>query len=563
MGLWVMSRGHAAWVAAGIFLSRIAGLVREQVFAHYLGNSLAAGAFRAALRIPNFLQNLFGEGVLSASFIPVYSRLLASGDRALAGRVAGAVGAFLGLVVGLLSTLGVIATPWLVDLVAPGYTGSLRALTIDLVRILFPGVGLLAMSAWCLGILNSHRRFFVSYAAPVLWNVAMIVALVASGGLGGGLGRVDGALAVALAWGSVVGSLLQLGVLFVAVARLGADARALRFTLSRALAPVREVFSNLGPVFAGRGVVQISAWVDAMIASFLGASAVSALGYAQTLYLLPISLFGMSVAAAELPALSSVSRATGAEGDAALALRARMASGLAQVAFFVVPTAVGFLVLGDQIVAALFQGGKFDAEDTRFVSYLLFASSLGLFAAARGRLVSSAFYALGDTRTPFRFAIVRVSFSAAVGALFALPLRPLWTLIAAALGLRLPAGVAGGAVLGAIGLSFASALAAWIEYGLLRRALVRRIGALPKAAASGLGKVWTAALIAAVVVFGMRFVPALEFVTWTGRLGAIVRAAVTISAFGVAYFAVAAALSVPELGSALARFRRRSRRSTE
>ena len=160
----------AALVAAGILLSRIAGLIRQRVFAYYFGNSAAADAFTAAFRIPNFLQNLFGEGVLSASFIPVYSRLLAQGDRREADRVAGVVGSLLALATSLLVLLGVVLTPVLITLIAPGFTGETRLLTIRLVRILFPGAGLLVLSAWCLGILNSHHKFFLSYTAPVFWN---------------------------------------------------------------------------------------------------------------------------------------------------------------------------------------------------------------------------------------------------------------------------------------------------------------------------------------------------------------------------------------------------------
>src|SRR5215211_5467485 len=176
------STGRSAFlVAAGILLSRIAGLIRDRVFAHYFGNSAAADAFRAAFRIPNLLQNLFGEGVLSASFIPVYARLLAHEDSAEAGRVAGAVVTLLALVVSLLVLTGVLTTPYLIDGIVPGFTGEKRDLTIRLVKILFPGAGLLVFSAWCLGVLNSHGRFFMSYAAPVLWNAAMIATLFGFG----------------------------------------------------------------------------------------------------------------------------------------------------------------------------------------------------------------------------------------------------------------------------------------------------------------------------------------------------------------------------------------------
>jgi len=143
-----------------------------------LGLSDAADAFAAAFRIPNFLQNLFGEGVLSASFIPVYSRLTAEGRHQEARRVAGAVAGLLGLAVSVLVALGVTAAPFLIQAIFPGFDGEKRALTTVIVRILFPGTGLLVISAWCLGVLNSHRRFFLSYVAPVLWNSAQIAALV-------------------------------------------------------------------------------------------------------------------------------------------------------------------------------------------------------------------------------------------------------------------------------------------------------------------------------------------------------------------------------------------------
>ena len=194
------SRRFAFLVAAGIFLSRVAGLIRTRVFAHYFGNSDAADVFNAALRIPNFLQNLFGEGVLSASFIPVYSHLLARGDEEEARKTAGAVAALLSLSTSVLVLLGVLTAPWLIDAIAPGFHGEKRELTVFLVRILFPGAGLLVGSAWCLGILNSHRKFFISYTAPVFWNIAMIAGMLAFG-----KGRSQNSLAVITAWASVVG----------------------------------------------------------------------------------------------------------------------------------------------------------------------------------------------------------------------------------------------------------------------------------------------------------------------------------------------------------------------
>ena len=176
------ARSSAFTVSAGILLSRLLGLVRDRVFAHFFGNSVAADAFRGAFRIPNFLQTLFGEGVLSASFIPVYARLRAEERHEEASQLAEAIFAILFFIGSLVTLAGVFAAPWLIDAIVPGFQGETRRLAIQLVQILFPGAALLVMSAWCLGILNSHRKFFLSYTAPVIWNVAMIAALLWKGG---------------------------------------------------------------------------------------------------------------------------------------------------------------------------------------------------------------------------------------------------------------------------------------------------------------------------------------------------------------------------------------------
>ena len=536
---------HSLLVGSGILLSRISGLVREQVFAYFLGMSPASGAFRAALRIPNLLQNLLGEGVLSASFIPVYARLQAQGETEKAGRVAGVVGAVLALGVGLLAALGVVASPWLVDLVAPGFKEGERALTIDIVRILFPGTGLLVLSAWCLGILNSHRKFFLSYVAPVVWNAAMIATLLIFGGR-----RSAGELAVLLAWGMVAGALLQLLLQLPFVFR---HDREIRFALSTGVAEVRTVFKNLGPVVAGRGVVQVSAYVDSMLASFLGTAAVAGLGYAQTLYLLPISLFGMSIAAAELPNLSGIAGSAGAEEEVYRTLREKLETGLGRIAFLVVPTVVAFLALGDLLVAALFEAGKFSKEDTRFVAYVLAGSTIGLLAACLGRLYSSTFYALGDSRTPFRIAAVRVALGAGLGYLLAFPLRPLIVWLLSALGLLIPEDVKRALALGAVGLTAGSGIAAWAEFHLLRSRLGARIGrvALPRSLAV---RLWGAALIAGGVVLLLR--PAIERPATGGRLGLLVAAFLAAGAFGAVYLAATLLFGVPQWSGLLRRLRR-------
>ncbi|HEY9449401.1 MAG TPA: murein biosynthesis integral membrane protein MurJ, partial [Gemmatimonadaceae bacterium] len=427
----------ALLVGAGILLSRVFGLVRQRFLSHYLGLGAAADAFNVAFRIPNSLQNLFGEGVLSASFIPVYARLLADGDEAEATRVANAIGTLLALTMAILVLAGVVGAPLLVGVIAPGFGGETRELTIRLVRVLFPGVGLLVLSAWCLGVLNSHRRFFLSYTAPVVWNLAIIASLF---WFGGRLGEFP--LAVAAAWGAVVGSALQLLVQLPTVLRLLP-----RFgpVLDVASAHVRTVIRNFGPVFVGRGVVQVSGYVDVLLASLLPVGAAAGLTTAQTLYMLPVSLFGMSVSAAELPTMSSE---RGEASEVAVALRARLDAGLRRIAFLVVPSAMAFLALGDVLVGALFQTGHFTRSDTVYVWGILAGSAVGLLASTLGRLYSSTYYALHDTRTPLRFAIIRVVLTMGLGYLAAIPLPPL-------LGVNPRWGVAG--------LTVSAGLAAWVE----------------------------------------------------------------------------------------------------
>lgn len=464
-------------VAAGIFLSRIAGLVRESVFAAYFGTSPAAAAFRQALRIPNFLQTLFGEGVLSASFIPVYAGLIAHNDEEEAGRVAGAVFAILALLTSSLVLLGVLATPLFIDLIAPGFTGSTRELTIEIVRILFPGTGMLVLSAWCLGILNSHRRFFLSYSVPVLWNAAMIAALLWFGP------RAEQArLARIVAWASVVGSAVQVLAQLPVVLRLVPQ---LRVRLETHLESVRIVIRNFGPVFVSRGVVQVSAFIDSIFASKLPLIAVPALGYAQTIYLLPISLFGMSVSASELPGMSS---ALGDREQIAAHLRTRLVSGLRRIAFFVIPSAVAFVALGDIIAAAIYQQRRFTHDDAIYTWGILAGSGVGLLASTQGRLFSSAFYALKDTRTPLRFAIVRVALTTILGWLAAFPLPPL-------LGLD--------PKWGAAGLTASAGISGWIEFLLLRRTLGQRIGSDP-IGVMFLMRLWASAIAAAAVTWAIR-----------------------------------------------------------
>ena len=517
-----VSTGRSAFlVGAGILISRIVGLARQRIFAHYFGSSAEGDAFSAAFRIPNFLQNVFGEGALSASFIPVYAKLLAQEDEKEAARVANAIFAILALVTAVIVVVGVLATPYIVTLIAAGFEEERRALTITLVRIFFPGAALLVLSAWCLGVLNSHHRFFISYTAPVAWNAAIIAALIYFGN------SLDlASLAAATAWGSVIGSALQFGVQLPSVLSLLGRFRP---ELTLASAHVRQVLKSFFPVFMSRGVVQISAFVDAFLASFLGQGAVVALNYAQSLYTLPVSLFGMSVSAAELPAMS---KALGAAGVVAETLRHRLDEGLKRISFFIVPSAVAFLALGDVIAAVLYQTGKFTRADTIYVWTILGGASVGLLASTLGRLYSSTYYALQDTRTPLLFAVLRVGLGSVLGYFFSIHMPGL-------LGLE--------SKLGAAGLTIASGTAGWVEFVLLRRSLNKRIGrtGLPLSYSA---KLWIGALVGAGVGWGLK----LLMTGWHP----VPLASVVLGGYGCTYFGVEYLLGVNQAQTVIRRILR-------
>lgn len=513
---------RAVLVAAGILISRVAGFIRARVFAYYFGLSDSADAFNAAYRIPNFLQNLFGEGALSASFIPVYAALVSRGKREEADRVAGAVFALIAVIISVLVLVGVLATPLLIAVIAPGFTGEKRELAISLTRILFPGAGMLVLSAWCLGILNSHHRFTLSYAAPVMVNAAMISTMVYFGG-GSSLSQ----LAEYLAWGAVVGSALQFGVQLPVVF---AVAPGLRLSFGTASEHVRTIARNFVPAFISRGVGQISAYIDSLLASLLPTGAVTGLANASLLCTLPVSLFGVAVAASELPAMSG---AASLDASGAEAVRLRLDAGLRRIAFFVVPSSVAFLALGDVVAVTVLQTGRFTANDANYVWAILAGSSVGLVAQTLGRLYSSTCYALRDTRTPLRFALVRVVITTVLGYLFAIPLPHL-------LGI--------GAGWGAAGLTLSAGLAGWVEMFLLRRALRGRIGSTGMPAMYVVS-LWAAALTGAAVGWGVKLA--------LPPVHPILQGAAVLLPYGATYFGVALALRVPEAKATIRRALRR------
>jgi putative peptidoglycan lipid II flippase len=455
----------AAVVAAAILSSKLVGLVRQRVTAHFFGTSAVADVIAAAFRAGNLAQNLLGEGALSASFIPVYAKLRAEGRDAEAVAFAQAAFGLLFATVVVLSGLGVALAPWLAIAVAGGFDAAKLSMTSRLIRIVFPATGLLVMCAWSLGVLNTHRKFFLPYAAPIIWSAAQIAALF----IGGAWLMLSGeALARTLAAGALGGAALELGTL---LSRTRPLLGRLKPSFDHNNPHLREAAQRLPGVLVGRGVIQISGLVDTLLVSFVGTGAAATFVYAQMLYLLPMSLLGTGEAAVSLPEMA---RDT-AEGDISARhalLRRRLGTTLTRVSVLGIGAMVVLMVFGIELISVLLRTGRFDAESTARVAAALRVYGIALIGNASVRLFSTTFFALGDTRLPARYAVVRVVLSTLVS-----------------LALMGPFGVVG-VVAGAV-------TAAWAEALLLGLQLRKKIDglgldALPLARMLGLAAVTTA-----------------------------------------------------------------------
>ena len=468
----IYGNSGAKKIGTGILLSRLAGLLRESLLRSVLGLGPAADAFTAALRIPNLLQNLLGEGSLSSSFIPVYSKLLSEGKEKEAGHTAGAVAGLLIAFTGALTLVGILIARPIAKLLTPGFSSEKLDLTADLIKITTAGIGFLVLAAWCLGVLNSHRKFFLSYVAPVIWNAAQIVILFIA--IGKDWDPVKAARAAA--WGLFIGGVIQLLFQFFGVSRLRTK---ICFSFSWKNEHVREIIRRFNPTILGRGVVQISAYFDLVLASLLVTGAVAALMSAQVLYILPISLFAMSIAAAELPEMS---RNTDSQH-----LSNRLNQGIKQTSFLMLLTSVIYMTIGDQIIGVIFQWGSFDRDDSIAVAATLAAYSLGIPAIGISRIYQSALYANGDTKTPAFSATLRVLISLIIGLLLMFPLDRLFISNSALE--KVPGSIVGdwgplsqslrslpeNPHLGAVGLAVGSAIAAWVEMVFLARKTNKKV----------------------------------------------------------------------------------------
>ena len=419
-------RGHGIARSTGVLalataVSRILGFVRDVLIAQSFGTLAAAQAFIVAFRLPNLFRDLVAEGAVTSAFVPVLSWHRAREHPREFWRLAQALLARVLVVLAVIGLVGTLAADPIVRLIAPGFLADPEkfALTVRLTRILFPFVVLVGLWAYFMGLLNSLRHFAVPALGPAMLNVAMIVACVWF------VPRVEtGILALAVA--VMVGGFVQLLVQIPVAWRLG-----FRWRWQWHHKGSSEVLRLLAPRTMGAAAYQISVVVHTALASLsgvVGEGAVAALYFANRLLQLPLALFGTATAQASLPVLSELA----ARGDTA-AFRRTLLSVLRMIAFVMVPSSVGLIVLAYPIVGGLFERGAFDHAATIMTAQALICYAFGLLAYAAAKVLSGAFYALQDTRTPVRLAVEAVAVNLLLSVALMGPLRVNGLAVAASL----------------------------------------------------------------------------------------------------------------------------------
>lgn len=377
------------------FVSRITGLIRDQMYAIVFGANPAMDVFVAAFRIPNFMRRLSAEGSFSMAFVPVLAEFKEKQGqqavRELVDRVAGALLAALLVVTALV----ILAAPWVTRVVAPGFVAGTdrHALFVEMLRITFPYALFISLASLAGGILNSYRRFAIPALSPVLMNLSMIAAAL-------GLAPLMGGSVKALAWGVLVAGILQLGVQLPSLARLGLLPRP---RLDFAHAGVRKIMRLMVPTLFGSSVVQFNLLFNTMAASFLIGGSMTWLYYSDRLLEFPLGMFGVAIGTVILPHLSSRHAATDPEG-----FSKGLDWGFRLCLLIGLPASAGLILCAEPLLATLFQYRSFGAVDAQMSSWSLIAQATAVPAFLLVKVLAPAFYARQDTRTPVRAAVVAV-----------------------------------------------------------------------------------------------------------------------------------------------------------
>ena len=428
-------------------LSRVLGLLRDVVLARLFGAGAGADAFFVAFRIPNFLRRLFAEGAFSQAFVPVLSEYKTRRDDVEVRRLLDHVSGTLTVVLFIVTLVGVIGAPLLITVFAPGFIddGGKFTLTVAMVRITFPYILFISLTALAGGVLNSYGRFAIPAVTPVLLNLSLIVAAV-------WLAPQMERPVMALAWGVFIAGVAQLLFQLPFLARLGLLPRPrLNLWRNRRHEGVRRISRLMMPAIFGSSIVQINLLFDTLIASFLATGSVSWLYYSDRLVEFPLGVFGIALATVILPALSRQHAST-ATADYARTLD----WGLRLVILIGLPAAVGLLVLAGPMIVAIFQYGEFTAHDVLMARASLMAYAIGLMGFILIKVLASAYYARQDTRTPVRIGIIAMLVNMVLNVVFVVP----WVWLDS------PAPHAG--------LALATSLSAFLNAALLYRGLSRQ-----------------------------------------------------------------------------------------
>ena len=432
-------------------LSRVMGFVRDIVIAHGFGAGLAADAFFVAFKLPNFLRRLFAEGAFSTAFVPVFSDYLARGDQNATREAVQAVFTALAFILLVVVALGQIFMPYLIYAVAPGFSDQPDKwqLTVELTRVTFPYLFFISLVALAGGILNSFHRFALPAIAPVLLNISLIFGALV-------LAPHMDQPAMGLAIGVFLGGVMQLLLLWPALSRIGMPFRFRWRALSRQERhpAIHRILTLMGPSVLGVSVAQINLLFDIFLASWLPAGSISYLYYADRLVEFPLGLIGIAMGTAILPAFSAKAANNDLDG-----LRHDLDFALRLVLLITIPATVGLVVLREPILTLLFERGAFGAESTRLTAQALLAYGLGLTAFSAIKVAAPVFYALKDTRTPVRIAILCMTTNIGLNIALMIPFQH-------------------------AGLALATTLAAFLNAGLLFYHLHLKIGYQPE---KGLG----------------------------------------------------------------------------
>jgi putative peptidoglycan lipid II flippase len=393
----------AGVIGIATMTSRVLGLLRDQVFAYFFGAGDAMDAFRIAFRLPNVLRDLFAEGALSAALVPTFTRAFTAGGRAAAWRLASNVISVLLIVSGVVVVAGIVFASPLVNLYAAGFRavpGKIE-LTIRLTRLMFPFLAMVAVAAVLMAMLNAMHRFFIPALSPAMFNVATIVCALTFVPLAPRLGVEP---IFALAAGTLVGGLGQILLQWPSVRREGFHYSPI---VDRDDPWLRETGRLMGPGVAGLAAVQINLFVNSWLAASLGTGAVSWLDYAFRLMYMPIGLFGISIATASLPTISEHAAVRDDFG-----VRRAVSSGLRIMLMLNLPATLGLMVLATPIVRLIFEHGRFTPADTEATAAALACYAPGLVGYSAVKLISPAFYALGESRVPVIASAASVMFNA-------------------------------------------------------------------------------------------------------------------------------------------------------